>query len=62
MNRAERRKHLQPFVPHTYDEDAVCIHCGFDGAEWHHWRFNTHEGHAMQTPAPSCNQQFNKKG
>jgi hypothetical protein len=20
--------------PHEWDDDAVCIHCGFDGAEW----------------------------
>ena len=23
-------------IAHEWDEDAVCIHCGFDGAEdWH---------------------------
>ncbi len=22
---------------HYFDEDAVCVDCGFDGAEWHYW-------------------------
>lgn len=39
---------------HDYDEDGICRHCGFDGAEWHWWRYNTHEGKAMQTPPPKC--------
>lgn len=39
---------------HEYDDDGCCIHCGFDGAEWHHWRYNTYEGVAMKTPAPPC--------
>lgn len=23
---------------HEYDDDCVCVKCGFDGAEWAHWR------------------------
>jgi len=39
---------------HEYDNDASCIYCGFDGAEYHHWRYNTYEGLAMKIPAPLC--------
>lgn len=31
---------------HDFDDDAVCKKCGFDGAEWHHWRTQTYEGKA----------------
>ena len=24
---------MSPFAPHDFDDDAVCNHCGFDGAE-----------------------------
>lgn len=40
--------------PHVLDNDATCVCCGFDGAEWHHWRHSTHEGQALQTPQPLC--------
>lgn len=27
-------------LPHEWDDDACCIHCGFDGAEaWHLTKF-----------------------
>jgi len=39
---------------HELDDDGCCIYCGFDGAEWHWWRYHTYEGQAMQTPAPPC--------
>lgn len=39
---------------HEWDDDATCVRCGFDGAEWHWWRYSTHEGKAMQTPMPWC--------
>lgn len=29
---------------HEYDDDGCCVHCGFDGAEWWHWKHNTYEG------------------
>ena len=32
---------------HEWDDDACCIHCGFDGAEWRHLR---EEGE----PMPMC--------
>ena len=34
-------------MSHEFDEDATCIHCGFDGAEWHWWKTNTYEGRAL---------------
>jgi hypothetical protein len=40
---------------HEFDDDAVCIHCGFDGAEWHHWKHNTWEGKAKpDARQPRC--------
>ena len=39
---------------HEWDDDACCKHCGFDGAEWHWWRYNTYEGRSMKTPMPPC--------
>lgn len=41
-------------MSHKFDDDGVCEMCGFDGAEWHWWRFSTYEGKAMQTPMPPC--------
>jgi len=38
---------------HHFDSDAVCHLCGFDGAEWSHWKGHTAEGKAhpeMQMP------------
>ncbi len=32
---------------HAFDEDAVCSKCGFDGAEWWHWKHMTYEGKAQ---------------
>jgi len=32
---------------HEYDDDGCCIHCGFDGAEWHWWKTSTYEGRAL---------------
>lgn len=37
---------------HEWDDDAVCIHCGFDGAEWHHWKHYTYEGKAQPEAKP----------
>lgn len=37
---------------HEFDDDAVCIHCGFDGAEWHHWKHHTYEGKAQPEAKP----------
>lgn len=39
---------------HEWDEDGVCIHCGFDGAEHYWWKSSTAEGRAMKTPEPAC--------
>jgi hypothetical protein len=41
-------------VKHDFDEDAVCVHCGFDGAEWWHWKHQTYEGKASDAKQPSC--------
>lgn len=38
--------------PHEYDDDAVCIHCGFDGAEW--WALNGMEEPELREPRPEC--------
>lgn len=39
---------------HYFDEDAVCMDCGFDGAEWHHWKHHTYEGRASNCKPPLC--------
>lgn len=39
---------------HEFDHDAICIHCGFDGAEWWHWKHNTYEGRASDAKQPAC--------
>ena len=37
---------------HEYDEDGCCVKCGFDGAEWHWWRYHTYEGKAHPEAKP----------
>ena len=40
---------------HNFDEDCVCTDCGFDGAEWSHWKRHTYEGKASpETKQPLC--------
>lgn len=34
------------YLPHEWDDDGCCVHCGFDGAEHWHWVHNTYEGRA----------------
>jgi hypothetical protein len=41
-------------VKHEYDDDGVCVHCGFDGAEWHWWKHSTYEGRASTIERPDC--------
>ena len=41
-------------VEHDYDDDGVCLHCGFDGAEWHWWKRSTYEGRASTLERPLC--------
>jgi len=60
--RSLRRLHLQPQTKactqqtmHIYDDDACCTRCGFDGAEWSHWKRNTWEGRASDARMPLCN-------
>jgi hypothetical protein len=43
-------------APHDYDDDAVCVICGFDAAEWSHWKRNTYEGKASSVKTPLCKQ------
>lgn len=33
-------------APHEWDDEAVCVHCGFDGAEHWWWSHDTYEGRA----------------
>lgn len=64
MNHAQRRKaqfaHMGPTLspngyrpqPHEWDEDARCIHCGFDGAEaWHLRHSIPPHSHPKQDPS-----------
>jgi hypothetical protein len=37
---------------HEYDEDAICIHCGLDGAEW--WHLNSNVPKDQREPTPTC--------
>lgn len=40
---------------HEWDDDGCCIHCGFDGAEWHWWKHSTYEGRAQpEARMPLC--------
>lgn len=40
---------------HLFDLDCVCVDCGFDAAEWHHWKRHTYEGRANTTARqPLC--------
>lgn len=41
-------------LPHEYDDDAVCIHCGFDGAEW--WALYGMEEPELRAPKPECSE------
>lgn len=38
--------------PHEWDDDACCIHCGFDGAEW--WWINRHTPPGERELQPRC--------
>lgn len=39
---------------HEWDEEGICVHCGFDGAEWWHWKHMTYEGKASEEKQPLC--------
>lgn len=39
---------------HEWDDDGCCKYCGFDGAEWWHWKHNTYEGKASDLKQPKC--------
>lgn len=39
---------------HDFDDDAICRKCGFDGAEWWHWKHCTYEGNASDEKQPRC--------
>lgn len=41
-------------MAHKFDEDAICEYCGFDGAEWWHWKHNTYEGKSSDAKQPEC--------
>jgi hypothetical protein len=59
--RALRRTSAAPSIPltadrrpHDYDDDAVCVICGFDGAEWVHYRNTRHPDDRDGERAPEC--------
>lgn len=40
---------------HEFDDDGCCIHCGFDGAEWHHLKQHMHpDDVCSQERQPRC--------
>ena len=40
---------------HDFDDEGACAFCGFDGAEWNHWRYQTYEGRAQpEARMPRC--------
>lgn len=41
-------------MSHEWDDDACCVHCGFDGAEWWHGKHRTYEGRASNETMPLC--------
>lgn len=52
------RTKITTHFPHDWDEDGCCIHCNFDGVEWHHWKHNTYEGRAQpDAKMPLCKQE-----
>ncbi len=38
---------------HVWDDDAVCIYCGFDGAEWD-WIYRVNCHPEERRPVPPC--------
>ena len=50
---------------HYYDNDGVCIYCGFDGAEHHHMVNHTYEGRSgAYDQVPLCgmvNEEYRKR-
>ena len=50
----EKKRGCRLKYGHDLDDDGVCVRCGWDGAEWHWWRYNTYEGMSLKTPAPEC--------
>lgn len=46
------------YISHVWDEDSCCVHCGFDGAEWWHWKHRTYEGRASDERMPICERRF----
>lgn len=51
---SEVRRSQQERLPHDFDDDGVCTRCGFDGAEYIHWKKYTAEGRSSGAEAPSC--------
>lgn len=37
---------------HTFDDDSVCVRCGFDGAEW--WHLERTKPFSERQPEPGC--------
>ncbi len=45
----------QTINQHIFDQDGTCLICGFDGAEFHHWKTSTYEGKASpEVKQPEC--------
>ena len=51
---SEVRRSQQERLPHDFDDDGVCTRCGFDGAEYIHWKKYTAEGRSSGAEVPSC--------
>lgn len=55
----QQQQKEESYRHHEFDDDACCIHCGFDGAEWHHWKHYTYEGQAQPAiKMPRCEEKF----
>lgn len=39
---------------HEFTEDGICSHCGYEGADFHHWKHHTPEGLASDATCPPC--------
>ena len=48
---------------HEWDDDGCCVHCNFDGAEWHWWKHSTYEGRAQpDAKEPLCKERTETDG
>ena len=43
---------LHPITCHEVDDDSICVHCGFDSAEW--WHLERMKEPENREPQPIC--------